>query len=58
MTSLQIESTERMINKHGLEEVINFYLDCMLESDRYHQHWFNALIYCSYKINLTNNKTK
>lgn len=48
---LHIESTDRMIKNHGIEKVINFYLDLMLESDRYDQHWINALKRCSSNLN-------
>jgi hypothetical protein len=50
MNEIQIKSTDNMIDYHGLEKVINFYLDCILESKRINQHWINALIYCSKQL--------
>lgn len=50
MNDLQIESTDRLIYYHGIEDVINFYLDCMLESEFNHEYWISSLRYLSTKI--------
>ena len=47
MYAMQIESTKRMIKLHGLEAVIDYYLDCYLEILRFDQYWYNGLVYCS-----------
>ena len=56
MTVLQIKSLKNMIELHGVEKVIDFYLDVILESKYKHytsynyRYWTDALKYLSNKL--------